>query len=71
MKIIKDNKKIVCDIKGCNNLAKYKLVLDVGAVEYMRICEHCLKSFYKEASEKIREEDERESSKVKKQKVKK
>ena len=71
MKLVKDNKKIVCDIKGCNNLAKYKLVLDIGGVEYMRICEQCLKSFYNEAAEKIREEDESESSTVKKQKGKK
>ena len=71
MKLVKDNKKIVCDIKGCNNLAKYKLVLDIGGVEYMRICEQCLKNFYNEAAEKIREEDESESSTVKKQKGKK
>lgn len=71
MKIVKDNKKIVCDISGCNNLAKYKLVLDIGGVECMRICENCLKSFYKEASKKIKEVNEGESSTVKKQKIKK
>ena len=30
MKIVKDNLKIVCDINGCNNLAVYKVILDIG-----------------------------------------
>ncbi len=53
MKIIKDNLQIVCDVKGCNNIATYKLIMDVGGYESMRICEKCLKSFYKEASKKL------------------
>ena len=53
MKIVKDNLQIVCDVKGCNNIATYKLIMDVGGYESMRICEKCLKSFYKEASKKL------------------
>ncbi|MBQ3572309.1 MAG: hypothetical protein IJA15_05740 [Clostridia bacterium] len=53
MKIVKDNLKIVCDINGCNNLAVYKLILDVGGHESIRICDKCLKSFYEEASKKL------------------
>ena len=54
MKIVKDNLEIVCDVKGCNNLASYKLILDVGGYESIRICQDCLKSFYNEASKKLR-----------------
>ena len=54
MKIVKDNPEIVCDVKGCNNLASYKLILDVGGYESIRICKDCLKSFYHEASKKLR-----------------
>ena len=53
MKLVKDNLKIVCDVKGCNNLAKYKLVMDVGGYECVRICDDCLKKFYSEASKKL------------------
>lgn len=53
MKIVKDNVKIVCDMKGCNNLAVYKLIMDVGEYDCIRLCDKCLKSFYKEASEKL------------------
>ncbi len=56
MKIIKDDLKIVCDLKGCNELAVYKLILDVGGHESIRICEKCLKSFYQEASKKLGKE---------------
>ena len=53
MKIVKDNLQIVCDVKGCDNIATYKLIMDVGGYESMRICEKCLKSFYKEAAKKL------------------
>lgn len=53
MKIVKDNLKIVCDVKGCNNLAVYKLVLDVGEYDSVRICDKCLQAFYEEASKKL------------------
>ncbi len=56
MKIIKDDLKIVCDLKGCNELAVYKLILDVGGRESIRICEKCLKSFYQEVSKKLGKE---------------
>ena len=54
MKIVKDNLKIVCDVKGCNNLAVYKLILDVGGYESVRICDKCLAGFYREASKKLK-----------------
>ena len=28
MKIVKNNARIVCDVKGCDNFAGYKLILD-------------------------------------------
>lgn len=57
MKLSNDNKKIVCDIKGCNNIAKYKLVLDVGSNDCLRLCEDCLVNFYNEATKKIGEDN--------------
>lgn len=56
MKIVKEAVKIVCDVKGCNNLATYKLILDVGGYDKIRLCEGCLKSFYKEAEKNIGKE---------------
>ena len=53
MKIVKDNLKIVCDINGCNNLAVYKVILDIGEHDSIRICDKCLKNFYDEASKKL------------------
>ena len=70
MKIVKDNLQIVCDVKGCDNIATYKLIMDVGGYECMRICEKCLKSFYKEASKKLGRE-EIKSEGIKKEKSKK
>ena len=58
MKIVKNDVKIVCDVKGCNNLASYKLILDVGGCDQMRLCESCLKSFYAEAKKSIDKEKE-------------
>ena len=70
MKIVKDNLQIACDVKGCDNIATYKLIMDVGGYESMRICEKCLKSFYKEASKKLGRE-EIKSEGIKKEKGKK
>lgn len=53
MKIVKEDVKIVCDVKGCNRLATYKLIMDVGGYDKIRLCESCLKSFYKEAEKNI------------------
>ncbi|MBQ7407816.1 MAG: hypothetical protein IJW13_00865 [Clostridia bacterium] len=55
MKIVKDNTKIVCDIKGCNEIAAYKLVLDVGGSECLRLCEGCLRKFYNAACKSLNE----------------
>jgi len=57
MKIVKNDVKIVCDVKGCNNLASYKLILDVGGRDHMRLCESCLKIFYSEAKKSIDKEN--------------
>ena len=57
MKIVKNDVKIVCDVKGCSNLASYKLIMDVGGYEMLTLCENCLKSFYEEAEKNIGKEN--------------
>ena len=56
MKIVNEDVKIVCDVKGCTKLATYKLIMDVGGYDKIRLCENCLKSFYNEAEKKIGKE---------------
>ena len=66
MKIVRDSVKIVCDVKGCNNLAEYKLILDVGGYDMLRLCSNCLKSFYREAEKNIGKEAKIATRKAKK-----
>jgi len=53
VKIVKNNVKIVCDVKGCSNIADYRLIMDVGGYDQMCLCEKCLKEFYAEAKKNI------------------
>lgn len=66
MKIVKNDVKIVCDVKGCSNLASYKLILDVGGYESIRLCENCLKCFYDEAKKNIGKEVKNARRKIEK-----
>lgn len=65
MKIVKNNEKIVCELKGCSNDAVYKLVLDEHGEECIRLCEKCLNEFYNEACKNVKaEEQKREKNKT-------
>lgn len=57
MKILSNHTQIVCEIKGCANDAKYKLVLDDNCEYSVCLCEKCLNEFYRAASEAVKKEE--------------
>lgn len=65
MKIIRSDLKIVCDIKGCNQLAKYRLIMDLCDSDKICLCENCLKNFYREAQKSLKGEKSKNGSKEK------
>ncbi len=65
MKIVKNDLKIVCDIKGCNRLADYKLLMDVLKSDAIMLCSRCLREFYELAGENIKSEDDLNAEKRK------
>lgn len=66
MKIVKNDVKIVCEVKGCEKNAEYKLILDRGEEECVRVCSACLKEFYDAASAQVEKESKNENAKAKK-----
>ena len=63
MKIVKNEYKTVCDVKGCDRVAEYRLIMDVGDEEQMCICSGCLRDFYREAAQKIKAEGQKNAKK--------
>lgn len=70
MKIVKNDVKIVCEVKGCKNLAEYKLIMDLGEHDEIRLCKNCLKDFYNAAAESIKTEENCSENKGKRNKRK-
>lgn len=66
MKIVKNNARIVCDVKGCDNFAGYKLILDSEGEENLCLCKKCLKEFYEAADAQVKKEQANENVKNKK-----
>lgn len=64
MKILSNNARIVCEIKGCDNPAKYKLVLDDNCEYSVCLCEKCLNEFYRAAGEAVKKEEEKRAKKL-------
>lgn len=64
MKIVKNTAKIVCDVKGCSEIADYRLIMDVDDYDSTCLCKKCLKEFYAEAKKKIFPEGERNAEKT-------
>jgi len=63
MKIVKNEYKIVCDVKGCANMAEYRLIMDVGESDQLCMCSACLREFYREAAKSIRAEGKENAEK--------
>lgn len=63
MKLIKNEYETICDVKGCNNMAEYRLVMDVGDDCQVCICMDCLREFNREASSKIKAEEKKNAKK--------
>lgn len=63
MKILNNNARIVCEIKGCANSAKYKLVLDDNCESSVCLCEKCLNEFYRAAGEAVKKEEAKRGKK--------
>lgn len=63
MKIIKNEYETICDVKGCDRYAEYRLIMDVGEQSQVCICLKCLGEFYREASEKLTEKEKRNAKK--------
>ncbi len=54
MELIENNVKVICDVAGCGNLAKYTIKLDnVGVAERINICSDCLKALHSEVERVI------------------
>ena len=56
MRIVENEYKMVCDVKGCSSMAEYRLIMDVGGEDQICLCSECLREFYREASKKINAE---------------
>ena len=56
LKIVDNEYGMVCDINGCDRMAEYRLIMDVGGDEQLCICSECLRDFHREASKKINAE---------------
>lgn len=63
MKIVKNEYRTICDVKGCDREAEYRLIMDVGYEDQMCICSECLREFYREAAQKIKAEEKKNAKK--------